>query len=475
MNPHIPPPVSTRRTIAAAVAASLAVAIAPVAVLADAPVAAAAPHAPGAPGEPGGPGTSGAAVLVAQPTAEPVPNEEAQPMGDPSATSEEEEPSGPAPGRRDTAGCEFRENTPPAVNTSEVPAPGAPTPTPLPVPEHPAGGPRMAECDVVANGDFEVPEDVAASSWLVFDTVTGEVVAAKDPHGRYRPASIIKVLVALVALDELDLAQEIPVTEEDAGIEGSRAGLVGGKDYTVETLLLGLIMSSGNDCASALTRALGGDEEVLRKVNEKARELGATDTRVSTTSGLDGPGQSTSAFDMGLFYAEAFNDPVYRRLSSTRLHDMPGDEEREIEGFTMSNDNQLLASGFEGALGGKTGFTDLSRHTFVGVAERDGRRLGAIVLDTTVEEGHRAWQQAAMLLESGFKTQPGPGVGNLSIAASGAGAGELGAEDMEGEILDALGVDPGPTVKELGWVLGIAGLGVALVGWWAIRRTNRHG
>ena len=467
MNPHIPLPVSARRPIAAAVAASLAVAVAPVALLADAPVAAAAPAAPAA------------SVAVAQPTVEPsvdpAVGTSAELSTETSATGEEEEPSGPAPGRRDTGNCEFRENTPPAVNTSEVPAPGAATPTPLPVPEHPAGGPRMAECDVVATDDFEVPEDVAASSWLVFDTVTGDVIAAKDPHGRYRPASIIKVLVALVALDELELDEDIRVTEEDANIEGSRAGLVGDKDYSVETLLLGLIMSSGNDCASALTRALGGEEEVLRKVNEKARELGATDTRVATTSGLDGPGQSTSAFDMGLFYAEAFNDPEYRRLSATRLHDMPGDEDNGIEGFTMSNDNQLLASGFEGALGGKTGFTDLSRHTFVGVAERDGRRLGVIILDTTVEEGHRAWQQAAMLLEAGFGTPEGTEVGNLAIAASGEGAGELGADDMEGEILDALGIDGGPAAKELGWVLGIAGVGIALIGWWAIRRPKKRG
>src|SRR5690606_6157632 len=100
-----------------------------------------------------------------------------------------EEPPGPAPGRRDTGKCPYRTTPPPAVDSSEVPAPGMPSPDPLPVPETPAGGPRMSDCDVVAARGFDVPEEVAASSWIVFDAGTGDVIAAKDPHGRYRPAS----------------------------------------------------------------------------------------------------------------------------------------------------------------------------------------------------------------------------------------------------------------------------------------------
>lgn len=391
-----------------------------------------------------------------------------------STSTEEEESPGPAPGRRDTDDCAYRTTPPPPVDSSEVPAPGAPSPDPLPVPATPAGGPKMTECGVVASRGFDVPEDVAASSWMVFDAGTGDVIAAKDPHGRYRPASIAKVLLALVVIDELPMDRKVTARYEDAAIEGSRAGILEGVEYDVEKLLLGLLMSSGNDTASALSGALGGREETLRKVNRKARELGATDTRIADYTGLDGPGQVTSAFDMALFYRAAFNDPEYKRLSGTALTEMPGDEEAGIEGFTMSNDNQLLASGFEGALGGKTGFTDDSRHTFVGFAARDGRRLGTIVLDTTVEEGPRAWQQSAALLESGFATKPGASVGDLSIPAAGDGADDLGPEDMEDEILDATGDEEdragdGPATRDIAIVGGIAGALLIAVAAWALR------
>lgn len=318
----------------------------------------------------------------------------------------------PSTQTRDTKNCPYRTSPPSAVDTSENPAPGSSSPAPLPVPSTPAGGPRMAGCDLVLPNGFTAPEHVSASAWALVDVKTGDVIAAKDPHGRYRPASVIKVLLALVSLDELKLDQKITATYDDAAIEGSRAGLVEGNEYTVQLLLQGLLMNSGNDCGNALVRALGGQQTALRKINDKAKSLGATDTRVGNPTGLDAPGQSTSAFDLALFYAAAFNNQKFVDLAGTKLVTMPGDQKNDIPDFEMSNDNQLLASGYEGALGGKTGYTDDARHTFVGVAERDGRRLAAIVLDTIVVE-KRAWQQAAELLDEGFTTAQGTKVGSL--------------------------------------------------------------
>src|SRR5699024_10988836 len=118
-----------------------------------------------------------------------------------------------------------------------------------------------------------------------------------------------------------------------------------------------------------------------------------------------------------------------------------------------------------------------------GFAARDGRRLGTIVLDTTVEEGPRAWQQSAALLESGFATKPGASVGDLSIPAAGDGADDLGPEDMEDmedEILDATG-DEGdragdePTTRDIAIVGGIVGVLLIAVGAWALRsRRSRR-
>lgn len=325
---------------------------------------------------------------------------------------------------RDPSNCDYR-TTPPEpipvyhegdeVNliSEEVTTTSASaTPEPLPVPDDTPGGPRMSECGTVAVPGFEVPEDLNATSWMVADLNSGDVLAARDPHGRYRPASVIKVLVGVTAIRELNLDNTITVTHEDASIIGSRAGLVEGVDYTVETILQGLFLNSGNDCANALVRALGGEEETVRKVNELAEELGATDTRVYDVSGLEAPGQHTSAFDLALFYRAAFENDTYRELSSTMLATMPGDGEF-IEDFDMSNDNQLLQTGYEGALGGKTGFTDQARHTFVGVSERGDRRIAAIVLDTPASV-NLPWEDSVNLIDAGYRTPAGESVGDLN-------------------------------------------------------------
>ena len=164
----------------------------------------------------------------------------------------------------------------------------------------------------------------------------------KDPHGCYRPASIIKVLLALTVINELPLNQQVPVSAESAGQEGSAAGIGEGGDYTVEDLLTGLLLSSGNDCAHALAQALGGDELTLGKINALAQRLGMHDTRATSYSGLDSAG-----------------------------------------------------------IGGKTGYTDDANHTFVGAVDHEGRRLLAVVLDTAAYD-HRAWEQAQMLLHEAY-------------------------------------------------------------------------
>ncbi len=304
---------------------------------------------------------------------------------------------------RYTDDCAFHSSPPPPVTTSEVVAPGSTTPTP-PAEISPApGGEKMGECGVIRTDSFQVPEFVNASSWIVFDTQSGDIIAAKDPHGRYRPASIAKVLLALVALDELELDDVITADYDDAAMEGSRAGIIENVDYTVRELLLGLILNSGNDCANALVRALGGQQEAVSKINAKVEELQATSTHIVNPSGLDAAGQMTSAFDMALFYTAAFDNQDYRELSATAQVELPGSEEFDLEPFTMGNDNKLLGHHFPGALGGKTGFTDDARHTFAGIAERQATRLGVVVLDAHTADGYRAWQQAGALLEEGFR------------------------------------------------------------------------
>jgi len=300
-----------------------------------------------------------------------------------------------------TDDCPHAVHPPEPRTTSEVPVPGA-EPTPLPVVHR---GP----CGVSAPPGLTVPDEVHASAWLVADIDSGEIIAAKDPHGRYRPASIIKMLLAMVVLEELDRSSEVVVGRESADQIGSAVGIGAGGTYTVDQLLHGLLLASGNDAAHALAQELGGDEVTLRRINDLARELGTTDTVAASYSGLDAPGMSTSAFDMGLVYRAAYRNPELLAIMGTGHIPFPGYDDRE--GYEVWNDNGLLRNDPEG-LGGKTGYTDDANHTFVGAKEHGGRRLFAVVLDTTVEKA-RPWRQAQLLLDAAFRTTAGTGVGLL--------------------------------------------------------------
>jgi D-alanyl-D-alanine carboxypeptidase (penicillin-binding protein 5/6) len=307
------------------------------------------------------------------------------------------------------ASCPYQVSTPPAVDTSEVPRAGDP-PQPLPVPRAPVGGEALSGCGVVvAPNTPEVPGDISAEAWLVADLDSGAVLAARDPHGRHRPASIVKVLTAMAAINELNLNKAVPGTAEDARAEGTKVGVDEDGSFTVNQLLHGMLMNSGNDAANALAGQLGGMPAALEKINTLAAKLGGRDTRVATPSGLDGPGMSTSAYDMGLFYRYAWGNPTFASTVATRTFDFPG--HGDSPGYELENDNQLLYH-YPGALGGKTGYTDDAGQTFVGAANRDGRRLVAVLLRGT-RQPIAPWQQAARLLDYGFATAPGTRVGTL--------------------------------------------------------------
>ncbi len=125
-----------------------------------------------------------------------------------------------------TDNCPHKSTPPPPVDTSEVPEPGKSAPSALPVPAAPIGGKQLGGCGLVLPaGAPAVPEGISATAWMVSDLDTGKVLAAKDPHGRYRPASTIKVLLAAVGLRSLDLNKVVVGTQEDANVDGTRVGI----------------------------------------------------------------------------------------------------------------------------------------------------------------------------------------------------------------------------------------------------------
>ncbi|MCS4535881.1 D-alanyl-D-alanine carboxypeptidase family protein [Corynebacterium sp. HS2168-gen11] len=301
----------------------------------------------------------------------------------------------------DTSGCPYKETVAPPIGTEEMLPPGATTPAPLPV-----GPNSLGTCGTIAAAGMKVPEAQTASAWIVVDIDNGDIFGAKDPHGRYRPASIIKVIVALLAIEHLDLDKEVVVSAESAAQEGSAVGIVPGGRYTIEQLLYGLLLQSGNDAAHALAQALGGDDITLKMANDLAQSLGTTDTRVTSYSGLDAAGLSTSAYDMALLYSHAFQNPTFAKMLTVDHVDFPGQGNQP--GWQVWSNNGLLLND-PAALGGKTGYTDEAKHTFVGAKTINGRRLLAVVLDTTVDKG-RAWQQAQRLLDAAGDAKEAIGV-----------------------------------------------------------------
>lgn len=274
--------------------------------------------------------------------------------------------------------CRNRVHTPPAVDSSEVPPPGSTVPPPPPVPDTPIGGKRMDGCGyVLPGGAPPLPRQLRFQSWVLFDVDTGAVLAARDPHARLRPASLAKLLLALTAVRELPRDMVVTGTHSDANMAGTRVGIGPGGKYTVDQLMHGLLMHSGNDIAHALARKLGGRETALRKENDLAHSLGALDTRIESPSGLDAPGMCTSAYDLSVIFDRVLHNPYLASILHTHTFPFPGYGDKP--GFPIANDNRLLTR-YPGDLGGKTGYTDDATHTYANSARRHGHQIGLIMM-----------------------------------------------------------------------------------------------
>ncbi|MFD7842073.1 D-alanyl-D-alanine carboxypeptidase family protein [Nocardia sp. NPDC059764] len=318
-----------------------------------------------------------------------------------------------------TDDCPNKTTPPSPIDSSEVPEPGQKAPAALPIPDPPIGGKRLGGCGVILPaGAAPLPEGISATAWEVADLDSGAVLAAKDPHGRYRPASTIKVLLAAVAIPALGLDTVVTGTQDDANADGTRVGIGPGGKYTNKQLFQALIMASGNDAAHAISTQLGGDDATVAKMNAMAKQLQAFDTRAATPSGLDGPGMSTSAHDLAMLFRHSMTLPLFAELIHTEQVDFPGfpadpkiPGDKDHPGFPIANDNHLLFE-YDGAIGGKTGYTDDARQTFVAAAERNGRRYVVSLLKADVRP-FRPWEQAAKLLDWAHTLPAGASIGTM--------------------------------------------------------------
>jgi D-alanyl-D-alanine carboxypeptidase (penicillin-binding protein 5/6) len=235
---------------------------------------------------------------------------------------------------------------------------------------------------------------------VLADLDTGDVLAGRDPHARWQPASCLKILTALTLLPRLTDRRKLVVgTEDDMRVDGTRVGIVPRGHYSVDLLFQSMLMVSGNDAANALARANGGIPLTVEQMNTEARRLQAFDTRAATPSGLDGPGQLTSAYDLALITRAAMGRPDFRRYVAQLRGRVPA-QSTKFHAFEIANGNKLLYN-YPGAIGVKNGFTDLARHTFVGAAQRNGRRLVVTFLRAEPRPVP-VYVQASRLLDWGF-------------------------------------------------------------------------
>lgn len=236
------------------------------------------------------------------------------------------------------------------------------------------GGERLAAegIQVDLGPEAEPLPDIRATTWVIADATTGAILAAKDAHVQRAPASTLKTLTALTVLPNLPLDGTYRPSQKDASVGGTRVGLVPGKPYTVRDLLYGAFLPSGNDAATALARANGGVRETVQQMNDLAAQLQAFDTVAVNPTGLDEPGQVSSAYDLSLFARAGLARPDFAEFARTKTFDFPA---RGSGTYRIYNTNRLLMSKFRGAIGIKTGYTTNAGRTYIGAAERKGTTI----------------------------------------------------------------------------------------------------
>lgn len=270
--------------------------------------------------------------------------------------------------------------------------------------------PAGAEPNIQPVGSVSIPDGPAAT-WIVADMDTGQVLAGRGMYEPHPPASTIKTLLALTALDELNLDATVVASPANARVECSCAGIKPGQTYTARQLLDATLLVSGNDAANTLADMLGGYDVAVDKMNARAAAIGADNTHATSPSGLDGPGGSgwTTPHDLAVIFRAAMANPVFAQITAGPAAPFPTDTGERL----LVNQNELLAR-YPGAIGGKTGFTDAARKTYVGAADRDGRRLVIAMMYGLVHEGGPTyWDQATMLLDWGFAQNRSESVATL--------------------------------------------------------------
>jgi D-alanyl-D-alanine carboxypeptidase (penicillin-binding protein 5/6) len=243
---------------------------------------------------------------------------------------------------------------------------------------------------LVKVSDLSFRKKLSARSAIVIDARTGKEIYSHNPDRPGQPASTIKVLTSLIAMDQLKNSALVPVSSWAASMPRSKIYLRKGASYYANDLINAVLLASANDASVALAEKIGGSESgFARMMTRKAKELGAKKTICKTASGLTAKGQQTTARDLAMIFREAMNHQEF----SDR---MKLSQARTSYGKTLRSHNKALWQ-IEGAQGGKTGYTWAAKQTYVGKFTRDGEEILVAILGS-----RNMWNDIATLVDYGF-------------------------------------------------------------------------
>ena len=242
--------------------------------------------------------------------------------------------------------------------------------------------------------------DVDAQAAVLMEKETGAFLLEENSHEKLEPASVTKVMTLLLVMEAVDAGQlglddPVTVSAYAAGMGGSQVYLKEGEQMPVSEMIKCVTVVSGNDCAVALAEHLAGSEGAfVTRMNQRAQELGMTDTTFLNCTGLPAPGHLTSAHDIALMSRELIlNHPSIREYTTIWMDTL------RDGAFQLSNTNRLIFY-YEGATGLKTGFTDTALYCLSATAERDGMELIAVVMHAPTSNDR--FESCKALLNYGF-------------------------------------------------------------------------
>jgi D-alanyl-D-alanine carboxypeptidase (penicillin-binding protein 5/6) len=300
---------------------------------------------------------------------------------------------------------------------------------------------------------FSPDEDLTARAAILIDSSTGKILYQKDPDLRLPPASTTKIVTAILALESgRSLRDLLTVSKTATRVPATKLYLRPGQTLTIEDLLYGLLLSSANDAAVVLAEGIGGSiDHFAEMMTKKANEIGATNSHFTNPHGLTAPDHYSTARDLALLFRYAMKNATFREIVQTKISSVSSRtlvRKRPVaRRISVRNHNRLLWN-FDGAIGGKTGYTLAAQKCFVGAVQRNGVTLIVSILGSRDQ-----WGDTRKLLEYGFDNYQALKAGTLAAPKDASGE----RATMQSDKISALIVTPQDNELKLadGYVLQV--------------------